>query len=339
MPSAVSAASSGAARVAPANGQVGGPGVVGNTAGDVALSLEPAREWLGVWAAFFAIYVVWGSTYLAIAVAVEEIPPLLMMGARSVLAGALLYGGARLRGAPAPGAGDWLAAARVGALFFVMGHGLLAWSETRVPSGVAAVLIATEPLFIVLLGWRGGRLVARSQGQRPGLAVLLALLLGLGGVAVLTLPGTAAAIDPAGAAGLLIASFAWSVGTFHVPRTGSPFRGAGMQLLAGGGMLLLLSTLLGEGRGWDPGAVGLEPLLAVGYLVTFGSVVAFGAYIWLLRRVSAARVASHTYVNPLIAVALGSWLGGEELGGRVLLAAGMVVTAVLLLVQRARQRA
>jgi drug/metabolite transporter (DMT)-like permease len=119
---------------------------------------------------------------------------------------------------------------------------LLAWSETRVASGVAAVLIATEPLFIVLLGWAGGRLVARRPGARPHPLVLVAIALGLGGVAVMTLPGAAGGIDPLGAAGLLVASFAWSVGTFHVPRTGSAFRSAGMQLLTGGLLLVLVPT-------------------------------------------------------------------------------------------------
>lgn len=298
----------------------------------------PLRRLAALWAAFAAIYVVWGSTYLAIAIAVESIPPLLMMGVRSVSAGTLLYAGARLAGAPAPTRAEWLGAVRVGVLFFVLGHGLLSWSETRVPSGAAAVLIATEPLFIVLLGWAGGRLVGRARGERPGAGVLFAVLLGLAGVAVMTLPGTRGALDPLGAAGLLAASFAWSVGTFHVPRTGSPFRNAGMQLLAGGVLLLGISAALGELAGFRLAAVERSSLLALAYLVTFGSVVAFGAYVWLLGRMSAARVASHTYVNPLIAVALGGWLAGESFGPRILLAAGMVLTAVLLLVQRARQR-
>ena len=298
---------------------------------DVATPQLPARDWLATGAAFAAIYVVWGSTYLAIAVAVESIPPLLMMGIRSLAAGALLYGGARLAGAPAPGRADWRSAAKVGALFFLVGHGLLAWSETRVASGAAAVLIATEPLFIALLGWAGGRLVSRGRAARPGGPVLLGLALGLFGVSIMMLPGLRGGIDPIGAGALLAASFAWSVGTFHVPQSGSPFRAAGMQLLAGGAMLAVLSVVLGELRDWSPAAVRRESLLALFYLITFGSVVAFGAYIWLLRRVSATRVASHTYVNPVIAVALGAWLGGEALGPRVLLASGMVLTAVLLL--------
>ena len=337
--------------------------VAGSTVPEAArlASHAPAREWLKLAGAFAAIYVVWGSTYLAIAVAVESIPPLLMMGVRSVLAGAVLYVGARLHGAPAPAAADWRQAAKVGVLFFVFGHGLLAWSETRVPSGAAAVLIATEPLFIVLLGWWGGRLVSRSgaavilrpsaaarrrraqtsqrrpRGARPDPLVLLAVLLGIAGVAVMMLPGVRGGIDPAGAVGLVAASFAWSVGTFHVPRTGSPFRAAGMQLLAGGALLVVLSALLGELRGWSPLQASGDSLLALAYLVGLGSVLAFGAYNWLLHRVSTARVASHTYVNPVIALALGAWLGGEVLGARVLLAAGMVLTAVLLLLRgRAR---
>jgi drug/metabolite transporter (DMT)-like permease len=248
------------------------------------------------------------------------------------VAGGLLFAAARLRGAPSPTFAEWRAAAKVGVLFFVLGHGLLAWSETRVASGAAAVLIATEPLFIVLLGWWGGRLASRARtGVRPRPLVLLAVLLGIAGVAVLMLPGIRGGIDPVGAAALLAASFAWSVGTFHVPRTGSPFRAAGMQLLAGGAVLLVVSALLGEWRDWTPADARAGSVLALGYLVAFGSVLAFGAYIWLLHRVSATRVASHTFVNPVIALALGAWLGGEALGPRVLLAAGLVLTAVILL--------
>lgn len=287
-------------------------------------------------AAFAAVYLVWGSTYLAIAVAVETIPPLLMMGLRSAIAGAALYFAARAAGAAVPTRSEWLQAARVGALFFAIGHGLLSWGETRVASGAAALLIATEPLFIVLLGWSGGRLVGRPRGERPRGIVLAAVAIGMVGVAVLSLPGSTDGIDPVGAGALLVASFAWSIGTFYVPRDGSPVRAAGMQLLTGGALLLLLALIAGELRGWSADQATRESLLALGFLIVFGSVLTFSAYVWLLQRIGAARVASHTYVNPLVAVALGAWLGGEAVSGRMLFSGALVLAAVVMLVQSRR---
>lgn len=287
-------------------------------------------------AAFMAVYVVWGSTYYAIAVALETVPPLLLMGLRSVIAGAVLYVVSGRGGAPRPDAAAWRNAVLVGVLFFVVGHGLLSWGETRVPSGAAAVLIATEPLFIVLLGWRGGVLVGRPRGPRPGPAVLLSLGLGLLGVAAMTVPGSAGGLDPLGALALVVASFSWSVGTFHVAPTGSPVRTAGMQLLAGGVILLVLSGVFGELASWDATMLSRDGVLALAYLIVFGSVITFAAYIWLLRRVGARRVSSHTFVNPVIAVLLGTLLGGEALGARTLLASFLVLVAVVLLLQGGR---
>lgn len=283
--------------------------------------------------ALAAVYVVWGSTYLAIAVAVETMPPLLMMGVRSVVAGSVLYGVARAGGAPRPDGAAWRNATLVGVLFFVIGHGLLSWGETRVPSGAAAVLIATEPLFIVTLAWRGRLLTGRPRGPRPGRSVLLAVVLGLLGVGAMTLPGSGGGLDPLGAAALVVASFSWSVGTFHVRQSGSPVRAAGMQLLAGGSILLVVSALLGEMGGWSATSLSLRSAFALTYLIVFGSVIAFASYIWLIRRIGAARVASHTFVNPVIAVALGAWLGGETLGLRTLFASALVLAAVVLLLR------
>lgn len=295
--------------------------------------LRGRGELLALVAAMAAVYVVWGSTYLAIAVAVETIPPLLMMGIRSVTAGAVLYGLARGSGAPPPDGEAWRNAVLVGVLFFVFGHGLLSWGETRVPSGAAAVIIATEPLFIVVLAWRGSLLTRRPPGDRPSDAALLSVVLGLLGVAAMTLPG-GGGLDPLGAIALVMASFSWSVGTFHVPPTGSPMRTAGMQLLAGGTILLMVSALFGELSGWSAASLDVRSVFALAYLIVFGSVITFAAYVWLLRRIGPARVASHTFVNPLIALGLGAWLGGETLGPRTLLASMLVLAAVVLLLKR-----
>jgi drug/metabolite transporter (DMT)-like permease len=291
-------------------------------------------------AALTAVYVVWGSTYLAIAVSLESLPPLLLMGVRSVVAGAVLYGSARMTGAPRANVADWKNATLVGVLFFVIGHGLLSWGETRVASGAAAVVIATEPLFIVLIGWRGGVLAGHRRGVRPTRRVAAAVLIGLIGVAVMMLPGTRGSLDALGVSALVIASLSWSIGTYHVAASGSPARAAGMQLLAGGTILLVLSSLLGEVSGLDVAAVTARSMVALAYLIVFGSVVTFGAYIWLLRRIGPERVATHTFVNPVIALALGVWLGGETLGLSTLVASALVLAAVvLLLTSRARRGA
>ena len=287
---------------------------------------------LALAAAFAAVYVIWGSTYLAIAIGLESIPPLMLMGVRSVTAGALLYGIARASGAPRADAAAWRNALLVGVLFFVIGHGLLSWGETRVASGAAAVLIATEPLFIVALAWFGGRLIRRKAGERPGNAVIASLVLGIAGVAFMTLPGSGG-VDPLGAIALVIASLSWAIGTFHVASNGSPVRAAGMQLLAGGTILLLLSVLTGEFRAFDAAALSTRSVYAVLYLIVFGSVITYAAYIWLLQQIGAARVASHTFVNPVIAVALGAWLGDEAFGARTIAASVLVLIAVVLLVR------
>lgn len=302
----------------------------------VALPASPGTRWLALAGALAAVYVVWGSTYLAISLALESFPPLLLMGVRSVVAGGALYGTARAGGAAPAQPREWLSALRVGVLFFVIGHGLLAWGETRVASGAAAVLIATEPLFIVLLGWLGASFLPRAAGVRPGRNVVVALVLGLAGVSVLTLPGARGALDPLGVAALVFASFSWAVGTFYVSPDGSPVRNAGMQLLCGGIILFVLATSFGELTRFTHATVEPRALLALVYLIVVGSVITFSAYVWLLRELGAARVASHTYVNPVIAVALGAALAGEPLTFRMLVASLMILTAVTLLVRSRR---
>ncbi len=283
-------------------------------------------------AAFGAVWLVWGSTYLAIAWGVESIPPLLMIGARCVLAGAVLYGWARMRGGPRPGARDWRAAARAGVLLFVTGQAVLAWAETRIPSGAASLLIALEPLFITLLAWRGGAVTGAARAA-PGLREALAIGAGFAGVAFLALPGTGSgALDPLGAAAVVAASLSWSVGVFRAtPRPGmTACQTAGMQLLVAGGVLLALSAATGEIPAILAGGPSLRSLAALGYLVAFGSVVTFGAYVWLLDRVGAARLSTHAYVNPVVAVVLGVLLNREPVtmglvGGMVLILGSVAV--------------
>ena len=291
--------------------------------------------------AFAAVWLVWGSTYLAIAWAVETIPPLVMIGVRCVVAGTVLYGWTRLRGGPRPTAGDWRAAAVAGTLMFVTGQSLLAWGETRIASGPAALLVATEPLFIVLLTWRGGRLVGCSRpGPRPSSRAFAALVGGFAGVGLLVLPGGDLRLDGVGVVATLFASASWSVGVSHArSRPGlSAVQVAGMQLLASGAILSLLAVVTG---GWSTTMArgpSARSLLALGYLIVFGSLVTFTAYSWLLERVGPARLSTHAYVSPVVAVVLGGILGGELVTGPLVAALALVLGSVAVLVRKEEHR-
>lgn len=301
-----------------------------------------ARDRLTIVAAFVAVYVVWGSTYLAIAVAVQTIPPFLMIAGRCLLAGGILYAATR-RAAGAPSHDEWRRALLSGVLLFVTGQAMLAWAETRVASGATAVLVATEPLFVVLLGWRGGALAGRGRGSperdarvpAPSGRVVLALVAGFGGVAAMMLPGRLGGVDAVGALAVVVAAFSWSVGVFHAtPGTGrSPVQAAGMQLITGGAALVLLSAVMGELSSFEPLDVTRSSWVAFFYLVVFGSLVTYVAYVWLLRRVGPARLSSHAYVNPMVAVALGALLAGEPLTPAVLLSSVLILAAVVVLVR------
>lgn len=302
----------------------------------VAMVEVSGRERVAVLAAFAAVYFIWGSTFLAIAWAVETMPPLLMIGARALLAGVVLYGWARLRGGPRPSPADWRAALVAGVLLFVTGQAVLAWAETRIPSGAASLLFATEPLFIVLLGWVGGGLTG-AAGVRPGLATIAGIPLGLVGVGVLVLPGVGGGgLDPLGALAAVLASMSWSVGVYRAaPRPGlGPGQVAGMQLLMAGVVLFVVSAVVGEPWSVPPGGYGGRAIAAFLYLVVMGSIVAFGAYVWLLERVGPSRLSSHAYVNPLVAVALGIGLNAEPVTAGLVLATVLILASVALLLRR-----
>lgn len=291
---------------------------------------------LSLLAAFAAVYLVWGSTYLAIAVAVETIPPFLMIGARCLLAGAVLYGWTRLRHGTRPTGADWRAALVAGSLLFVSGQAVLAWSETRIPSGAAALLVATEPLFIVLLGWRGGRLLtAGHRGERPRARAWLAIAAGFLGVALVVRPG-GGGLDLLGAGAALLASLSWSLGLFRArARAGLPAtQFAGMQLLTSGAVLVAAWLVAGDPAALATSRLSPRSLLAFGYLVGLGSVVTYTAYVWLLGQVGPARLSTHAYVNPLVAVALGAAFAGEALTPWLVAATGLILGAVAVLVRR-----
>lgn len=279
-------------------------------------------------AAFAAVYLLWGSTYLAIRFAIETLPPLLMAGVRFLLAGAVLYAFMRLRGQPAPERRHWKSAALIGALLLVGGNGGVTLAERTVPSGVAALLVAMVPLWMVLLEW------LRPGGTRPTGRVMVGLAVGFAGMVILVGPSElagAGAVDFGGAALVLCGSLAWSIGSIYARRATLPanaFVATGMEMLCGGVLLLVAGAARGELAGLDPAAFTGRSLAAFGYLVVFGSLVGFTAYIWLLGVSSPARVSTYAYVNPVVAVFLGWAMAGEALTARVLVAAAVIVAAV-----------
>ncbi len=283
-------------------------------------------------AAFAIIYLIWGSTFLAILFAIETLPPFLMAGMRFLVAGSLVYAWSRLvNGTGAPSRAQWLAAAAVGVLLLVGGNGLLVWSEQRIPSGVAALLVGTVPCFMALIDW------LRPGGLRPSGYVFAGLLLGLVGLFWLVGPDTligGGRADFIGAAVVVLGSFSWALGSIysrHARTPASPFLSTAMQMLAGGAVLLLLSVLLGEPWAFDARAVSLRSAFGLLYLIVLGSIVAFSAYIWLLRVSTPARVSTYAYVNPVVAVLLGWALAGEELTLRIGVAAAIIVSGVALI--------
>jgi len=288
-------------------------------------------------AAFAAIYLIWGSTYLAVRVAVETIPPLLMMGTRSLAAGAVLYLWARRSTGSGPTPREWANAAFVGVLLFTTGHGLLAVAEQEADSGISAVLLATIPPWVPLLAWLiPARDRREAAGAAPSMRVLACLAIGFAAVAVLVWNAAgrgdgAFGLDFGSAAILLVSAFSWALGTVLTRRLrlpASPTMAAGCELFAGGAAMIAVGVATGEAAALDPGAVTARSALALAYLTTAGSVVGFSAYVWLLGRVPATRVATYAYINPVIAVLLGwAWLG--ETVNATMLAAGTAIVAAV----------
>lgn len=291
-----------------------------------------AHSRLALVGAFAILYVVWGSTYLAIRFAIETMPPFLMASARFLLAGALLYAWARfVAGAAKPTRAQWIATAVCGLLMLLGGNGLVVWAELRVPSGVAALILAIEPACIVLLDW------LRPKGTRPGAQVAVGLVGGLAGVAWLVGPESLAGagrIDALGATALVVAGVSWSLGTIYqrqAPMPASPALSTGMQMLGGGVGLLLVGAVLGEWQNFDASAFSLRSLGGFFYLVIFGSIVAFSTYVWLLRVSTPARASTFAYVNPVVAMLLGAALADEALTPRMIVAAGIIIASVALI--------
>ena len=284
-------------------------------------------------AAFAAVYVIWGSTYLAIRWGVAEIPPFLMAGGRFVAAGLVFAAWAVRRGAARPTARDWMMTGLVGVLMAAGGNGGVSWALQRVPSGLGALLVSMVPFWVALLDWW------RPGGERPPARVVLGLALGFTGVALLVNPaeaGVARVLDPIGAGAIVGASLLWAAGSVcsrHVPQPRSQALSSGMQMLGGGVVLLALSAATGELRGLDWGAVSPAAFGAWAYVAAFGS-VAYGCYLWLLKASVPAKAATYAYVNPVIALVLGYFLANEALSAWSLGCSAVVVVGVLLVVSR-----
>lgn len=283
--------------------------------------------------AFAAVYMIWGSTYLAIRFAIETIPPLLMAGTRFLVAGAGLYGWVALRGqATRPTRVEWGSAALLGALFFLGGNGGVTWAEQFVPSGLASLVIATVPLWLTLIEWR------RTRGARPDAATSAGLLIGFAGVALLLSARGGPAgteIHPLGGAVLLAADWCWAAGTIyakHLPRPRSLLQAGAMQMLAGGALLCIAGAAAGEIPRLKTAEFSARSLWALAYLTIAGSAIAFNAYAWLVQTTTPSRVGTYAYVNPIVAVLLGWTLGGESIGPRTLVAGAIVVVGVALII-------
>ena len=284
----------------------------------------------GVGLGLFVLYVVWGSTYLAIRFGLESIPPFVMSGVRYAAAGAILLAVAKARGAPRIEARDLVPAFTCGALLLLCGNGGVVWAEQRVSSGLAALLIAIEPLFIVLLQ------ALPPERHTPSGRALAGVALGLSGVALLLGPARLGGdrIDLLGAAAVLFAAFTWALGSLLSRRfapPSSPLQATALQMLAGGGLLLALSFATGEWTRFSPADVSVRSWAALLYLLVFGSLLGFTVYMWLLRAASPALVSTYAFVNPAVAVFLGWALAAEPVPPRTLLAATVIVWAVVLI--------
>jgi len=279
--------------------------------------------------AFAIIYFVWGSTFLAIRVGVREVPPFMLAAMRFLVAGLVLYGWMIMRGERSPSLRQWISASLLAALIFVCDYGLLFWAEQRVPSGIAAVVLATIPAFMAI----SEIIFLRTQTLTPRLAS--ALLIGIGGVVLLishSLILGGAPVDSTGAAALIVADMSWSVASAlsrKLPLPESKVMSSGAQMLAGGVMLALAAYLLGEFRGFRPETVSRGAWLSLAYLIVAGSIIGFTAYVWLIHHESPTKVGTYAYVNPVVAVIVGYFFGGEALGLRTILGTLCVLISVV----------
>jgi drug/metabolite transporter (DMT)-like permease len=289
--------------------------------------MHPPPSRFKLLSAFAAVYIVWGSTYLGIRIAIETIPPFLMASVRFIIAGSLLYLWARSRGAARPTVAHWKSTALIGLMLLMVGNGGLSWSEKLIPSGIAALIVAVSPLWFILLEWMEG-------GIRPTIGVALGLFLGTLGIAVLIDPANLVGgleVDTLAAVVLLGSSICWAVGSLYSRRAvlpSSPPLANGMEMLIGGLGLLVVSAATGELNSFHAAAITTRSLFAVAYLVVFGSIIGFSSYVWLLSATTPTRASTYAYVNPVVAVLIGWLFADESIHGRVVVAGMLIVAAV-----------
>ncbi|HEY9529596.1 MAG TPA: EamA family transporter [Anaerolineales bacterium] len=290
-----------------------------------------------VWIALLALYIVWGSTYLAIRFAVETIPPFMHAALRFLISGAILYAWRRMSGDPAPTAGNWKSTAIVGTALLLGGNGLVAWAEQSVPSGIAALMISTSPFWLVLFE------SMRAGGSKPTWRGILGLVIGFSGVFLLIGPaeitGGEGSFETFGVILLLLAPLFWSMGSIYARGADMPkstLLSTGMQMLMGAVALFIVSLFKGEFSGFSLGEVSSRSWWGLLYLITFGSLVGFVSYGWLLHNAPVSLTSTYAYVNPIVAVFLGWLLAGEELNARIVVASAIIIGSVVL-INSARQ--
>jgi drug/metabolite transporter (DMT)-like permease len=304
----------------------------------------PAPKRISIILAFAGIYLIWGSTYLGILFAIKSIPPLLMAGARFLLAGIILYAGARMSGAPPSPRADWRTALIVGACLLLGGNGGVTLSEQYVPSGIAALLVATVPIYIALLSWLFG------MSKRPSAITWAGLAGGFVGVGVLIGPAlrfSTTGESPHAWIGmtiLLCSSLIWSAGSLYsrtAKNAASPFLAAAQQMLCGGTLLIMAGIATGELHNFNPRQITMQSFGAFVYLVLIGGIIGYVSYAWLLRYCEPAKVATYAYVNPIVAVLLGALFAGETLTLRTILGAGLIIgsVAVVIMAQQMKVKA
>lgn len=294
------------------------------------LSVRPERFRLLL--AFFLIYFIWGSTYLAIRFAIETMPPFLMAGTRFFAAGLLMLGFLRLKGVANPDRWQWLHLGVIGTFLFLGANGLVVWAEQYITSGLAALLVSTLPLWLILLDWLW------AKGPPPTRMAMVGISLGIVGTVLLVDPAriVGSSVHLPGAGMVVLASLLWAIGSIYSKKIRQPasiFMSAACQMIGGGASLLLVSVLLGEPAQFDPGAVSAVSLVGFLYLLVFGSMVAISAYVWLLQNASASRVSTYAFVNPAVAIFLGWLLADEEINLHIMLGAGIILAGVFLVIR------
>ncbi len=291
------------------------------------------KKQLEIAAALLIVYVFWGGTYLGMKIGIETIPPFMLAGFRFALAGIILYVYAKLRGAANPTFENWKTSGIIAALLLLGGTGIVCWAEQTVPSGIAALLIATVPLWIIIIGFFSKDRVRHSKGSMVGVG------LGLVGIGILVLPNffdqqSVTAIDPVGLLAIIFAAFSWSLGSMYsrkVRQHDSALLSNGMQMILGGIFLLITAFFLNEFDGFQLQQVSLRSIIGFSYLVVFGSIIAFSAFIWLLKNAEPLWVSTYAFVNPIVAVFLGYLLVGEVLGLNSMISAAVIIVSVVII--------